>query len=332
MDTLKIGYLSKYYESKHIPMNCMLELTYSCNFACRHCYVQDGGKTEMMSLETAKYVIDQLKEVGVLKLTITGGEPTLHHQLPEIIEYARRNNMVTSLFTNASRINDELLNIMSQAGTDVSVSLYGSNPIIYKKITGSASNGIAVFSNIQYLLSRHIPVVLKTIATRDTFEDLPSIFKYAESLGLPLAIETLLRPTLGNDSLNDLKLTTEEMSHVFQQFIPKSEPRNSNSSWCGAGTRVICISPAGELYPCANFRYSLGNIHHGSIKEFLASSELLKQVQDNSFNYKAACHQCEAKSFCLACPGLWYTIQKSLSNPWPYNCEISKLRLHASIS
>ena len=58
------------------PLRAMIEIADRCNEVCVHCYQEQGLKGEMTT-EQLESVIDQLAELGVLILTISGGEATL---------------------------------------------------------------------------------------------------------------------------------------------------------------------------------------------------------------------------------------------------------------
>ncbi len=330
MEIHKIGNLSKYFELNHIPMNCMLELTYNCNFKCNHCYVKDSPNKRLISFDDVKKIINNIKQLGSLKLTITGGEPTVHPKLADILYYARDNNLVTSLFTNGSNISQELIKALQYSGTEVNISLYGGTYDQYQKVTGDKNNYYYVYNNIEKLLLNNIPVVLKTIATKATINDLNIIYTYAQEKGLKLYIETLVRPTLERDMLDEIKLPNDIMKDVINRYMPSTSNPRKFSKWCGAGTRVICISPTGDLYPCTNFRISLGNVLHNNISDLLNNSEFIKYVTSPNFDYRVNCKECEIHDRCIACPGLWYTANMDLHQPWTYNCEIAKLKHNMS--
>ena len=68
-----------------------LQLTRRCNSKCSHCFGDYGPNTKgELTLDQAKYYIDQLPEHKTYLLNLTGGEPTLYDELIEVIEYASK--------------------------------------------------------------------------------------------------------------------------------------------------------------------------------------------------------------------------------------------------
>lgn len=78
--------------TEHEQHTCvgLVELTTSCNLSCPMCYASSGPGGEHTSLEQCKRAIDRLVEVeGHAEiLQLSGGEPTIHPQFCEVLEYA----------------------------------------------------------------------------------------------------------------------------------------------------------------------------------------------------------------------------------------------------
>ena len=80
------------------PLSAMIEIADRCNEKCVHCYQVQGQKGEMTTEEIFG-VLDELAEMGVLFLTISGGEATLRKDFLDIVAYARKKKFAVKLFT-----------------------------------------------------------------------------------------------------------------------------------------------------------------------------------------------------------------------------------------
>jgi len=78
--------------TEHEQHTCVgvLEVTSSCNLSCPMCYAGSGPGGKHLALQDCKKQIDRLVEVeGRAEICqLSGGEPTTHPQLAEIVEYA----------------------------------------------------------------------------------------------------------------------------------------------------------------------------------------------------------------------------------------------------
>ncbi len=75
-----------------LPCSVLLEVTDRCNLRCPVCFADSGrGQGEDLSLERIKWLLNRaITAVGPSNLQLSGGEPTLRDDLPEIVEIARR--------------------------------------------------------------------------------------------------------------------------------------------------------------------------------------------------------------------------------------------------
>jgi MoaA/NifB/PqqE/SkfB family radical SAM enzyme len=76
-----------------------------CNLTCSFCCFANRTMKEMLTLEQMQSAIDQFAALGVLGMELTGGgEPTLHPQIDEVIEYAYNKGLKVGICTNGSRL------------------------------------------------------------------------------------------------------------------------------------------------------------------------------------------------------------------------------------
>jgi MoaA/NifB/PqqE/SkfB family radical SAM enzyme len=86
-----------------------------CNLACTYCNEFDDFSPPV-PLDDMLARIDRLSELGCAIVTISGGEPTLHPQLDEIIRRIRRRGMIAGLITNGYFLTPERIENLNRAG------------------------------------------------------------------------------------------------------------------------------------------------------------------------------------------------------------------------
>lgn len=83
------------------PRACVWELTLACNMRCKHCGSIAGSKrSDEMSLDENLRVADELAALGCKRVTLSGGEPTLHPAWFEIGRRLTSNYVRTNLISN----------------------------------------------------------------------------------------------------------------------------------------------------------------------------------------------------------------------------------------
>ena len=115
-------------------------LTYRCNLACEHCYLDAGPKplvgtenfadrSELGTEECFK-VIDEIAAFAPECLTIlTGGEPLLRRDILEIVRRAAERDLWVVVGTNGVRITENVARRLAEAGArGLSLSLDALDP------------------------------------------------------------------------------------------------------------------------------------------------------------------------------------------------------------
>lgn len=86
-----------------------------CNYRCRHCFV--GNAAEELPLSGLETLIDRMAEAGVREVILTGGEPLMRPDLPELLELLNRSGIrVAALSTNGSLLTEALLRQFEESG------------------------------------------------------------------------------------------------------------------------------------------------------------------------------------------------------------------------
>ncbi|AZR74544.1 hypothetical protein BBF96_14805 [Anoxybacter fermentans] len=99
------------------PNQCLLSITEKCNFSCIHCFTDSSKKLEnVMSLDLFKNCIQQLNDLGVIWINLTGGEPLLHPKIKKILEIAFSfgEQHIFTLLSNGSNWNDDLITLIEK--------------------------------------------------------------------------------------------------------------------------------------------------------------------------------------------------------------------------
>ena len=150
----------------------LIEVTDKCNMCCNTCYAS-SGKGRDKSLEKIKEMIDfsSLVEGGTGELLqISGGEPTLHKDIIEIIKYAREKFQYVMLNTNGIRIAEDknFVKELSQfvGGFEIYLQFDSFNDDVYKKVRGRNLVDIKKQA-LDNLCEFNIPVTLVMTVERD---------------------------------------------------------------------------------------------------------------------------------------------------------------------
>ena len=146
-DTPLIPELGRFRGGSNRPMMAMLEVTNRCNMSCPVCFTDAHRKGPDLSFDEIERRLDKLLEIaGSIPLQISGGEPTLHPQLGDIVGLAKsRGFRNIELVTNGiiiSASQDYLDELVDRGLTAVYLQFDGLRKKTYHTIRGQDMSGV----------------------------------------------------------------------------------------------------------------------------------------------------------------------------------------------
>ena len=166
-------------------------LTYRCNLACEHCYLDAGGAPQVgtenfadrseLGTEECFRVIDEIAAFAPECLTIlTGGEPLLRRDILEIVRRAAERDLWVVVGTNGVRITENLAKRLAEAGArGLSLSLDALDPDRhdrFRKVRGAWQNTV---DGAEILNRTGLPFIVQTTAGSHNLGELDAIADFA---------------------------------------------------------------------------------------------------------------------------------------------------------
>jgi len=183
------NYLTNNLTHKKVPYSAQIMVTLKCNAKCPFCSIDSLPKPytdKEMTTEQIKYLIDQLAELGVNALSLTGGEPTLRKDLPELVHHMG----VYHDFMNGITSNGYLLPkvLPKLEGLDfILTSLDYPTAKLHDKM-----RGIKVFDNviesIRIANKKDIRVIISTVVMKNNLHLLEDMCELAEKLNCSIEL------------------------------------------------------------------------------------------------------------------------------------------------
>src|SRR5882672_8221897 len=166
-------------------------LTYRCNLACEHCYLDAGGtplvdtenfadRSELNTEECFR-VIDEIAAFAPECVTIlTGGEPLLRRDILEIVRRAAERGLWVVVGTNGVRITENVALRLAEAGArGLSLSLDALDPDRhdrFRKVRGAWNNTV---EGAEILNRTRLPFIVQTTAGSHNLGELEAIADFA---------------------------------------------------------------------------------------------------------------------------------------------------------
>jgi radical SAM protein with 4Fe4S-binding SPASM domain len=287
------------------PVRVMFELTYRCNFKCKHCYVPHKYRFKYGELNTKGVfkVLDQLKDAGCFYLGFTGGEPFMRKDALKIFEYARKKGFEVIIYSNGSLINNRIARELGRLRLNkVDITIPGMSRGVFENITGLKGSHVKVFKAIKLLQKNKVPLGFKSCVLKDNEREIVKIQEFTQSLGALHRVDDMLSARLDGS-----KEPFEYKSRLGQDAkepdnceIARDVPIEKNLFKCGVGQSQAAITPNGELKMCLMIDYPKYKILDSSFKSsWLKMKKLIGKIKPDKY-YK--CSQCSLELYCKWCP------------------------------
>ena len=292
------------------PVNVYLKVTGACDLKCSFCS-QAYASRRHMDFESAKNLLTELKQMGVVSITYTGGEPLLYPSIKPLLKYGQELGFHQTLVTNGVHLLDDV-DILSMVQT-IGISLHGT-PKCHDALCGVNHTFSRVQKNIDILLKDYpnLSLLLNCTLSFNTIhgKNMEYVVEFAKKRNLEVCFGRL--NYLGNakeDEVINPNLYLEKI-HKFKQEYSKISISNCISPCscdpkyqylthsCGAGQTMFAIEANGDVKICPSSNYILGNVFQTKLSKLLHGPELRKFYQLNWL--PNTCQIC--KSF-LKCKG-----------------------------
>lgn len=280
----------------------IFETTNRCNLKCRMCTVWRRGATvEELNLSQIDILASRLRDLGVVVVSLSGGEPLEREDLEEIVRIFKGKGIITRLLTNAVKADEKRILGLIDAGIDsVSISLNTLFPEEEAYICRS-DNSLweKVVSNMA-LLSRTLGkrgslLVMSICVSSLNVDQLPLLVEFASFMGFRANVmptELAERREAGlrfSDHAPQLALATEDRVKFIKSMnvITKKrreEPilnssrflrsmrnfvlRPGYSEICDAGELYFVVDPTGRYSICHEFEPQDSLLSPGFVSRF----------------------------------------------------------------
>ena len=263
------------------PYKADLAITYKCNNDCPHCYNEaDRLALESLAVEDWKRVVDRLADVGVPHLIFTGGEATLHPDLPEIVAHADARGPICGLNSNGRRFADaDYAQRMANSGLNhLQVTLGSHLPDVHDRMMNARCFDQTV-RGIRNAIDAGIHTITNTTLMQMNKDDIEDTLSFLHDLGIrTFAVNGMIYSGGGFDtgqsiheeampaSLIQIRDKAHELGMKFLWYTPTQYCRLSpveleiGAKRCNAGEYSICVEPNADVLPCQSYYVAAGNV------------------------------------------------------------------------
>lgn len=214
------------------PTTAWLALTESCNNRCNWCYESKNAyagsyrninTTKQLTLNEIQRAIHTLKKCELRRIILIGGEPTLHCDIHNIINFCCAQDIETTLVTNArSASNSEFAKKIADSGLkQATVSLHGWSDKSYEGLQRSSSSHFRQSTEgLLNLRDQGIHVGVNLVLGNHTIKHTSEIVKYLENIEVSQIQFNIAAPAVSPQGVDgSFTADMQEMAlHIIEMF------------------------------------------------------------------------------------------------------------------
>lgn len=260
-----------------LPFTVFLAPTYRCQCSCAHCYAALRGVDDdaEMTTEELKEVIGQIKALGAVRLTLTGGEPLLRKDICDLVARAHEIGLITHVSTNGALLTRERVAELRRAGLDqCGIAIDDADPDTHDRLRGVPGLYEKATRGFRFL---HDSGVESRFVTSACFVDLGRGMERLMDLAgrlkakkfhvqFPYASGRWADSFTGEfseadmDRLRGLQRFMRSPAVLFEFPTPET-------MCCAVKKTILYINAAGDVTPCPVIPYAIGDIRSESLAE-----------------------------------------------------------------
>ncbi len=336
-DALTRDYKRRIVEDR-VPVSASIELTYRCNLHCGHCYCPKGERSQELSTQEISDLIDEMADMGTLFLLMTGGDPLLRKDFPELYRHAKERGLLVTVFTNGTLIDEDIADLFRELPPYlIEISLYGLTRKTYETVVAVRGSYDRCLAGITRVLRDGHRLALKCPATSDNAHEIPELARFAKDLGVDFRYDPVILATMeGKTHTHAMRLTAEQVVALEAADVEKDRawtsymeeapavPENDRLFSCGAGKNSFHIDPYGNVQVCLMVKNFPRNVRERSLREIYYQE--FPEILAIKRKPETKCGSCSHRATCNNCPGmaLWET--QTNDGHVEFACQLSQVR------
>ncbi len=286
------------------PFSITTEPTNKCNLNCLECPTGNNTSSRekgQLDINLYKKIITDIKDFAIYHMIYFQGEPFLHPNLYEFIEYADQNKIYTTTSTNGHYLNKKNCEKIIQSGLKkIIISLDGTDQKAYERyrMNGDFDKVIKGIKNLVFIKKK-----LKSVYPKIHLQFL--VFKHNQHQLIEIKH---LSKKLGVTKLELKSAQVENFTHnshlipdisKYSRYLKKShyQTKTKLANKCFRLWSTLVVTWEGILIPCCfdkNLEFKLGNMNKKNIKslwKYNDFNEFRKNILQNRKKV-AICRNC----------------------------------------
>ena len=296
---------------KRFPLYATFELTPFCNLNCPMCYVHLDPATaakqgKILSGKQWLEIAAQAKEMGLLFVTLSGGEPFMHPDFWEIYNGLTEMGMLVDIYSNGCLINEGIVEkLKANPPVNMKISMYGASDETYEVMCRYKNGFTKLDRALGLLRDAEIPFYCTTLVVNENKHDLAAMYEYAAEKKIrffhTISVASSVRESINTTDTSKIQMATHDWTLEGLEKERHTQRYLKPFDLCAGYGVSFFMTWHGHLQFCAFSPKPFVQVGYGS--EMASAWNDLLAMTDRIRTPKE-CETCEWHEFCRRCPGL----------------------------
>lgn len=285
--------LTKAVLFKNAPVYVQFYVTARCNLTCQQCnIIYANSDVRECTLSEIERIAENFASMGVAIVLLTGGEPFVRRDLPEIIRAFESRGVHVRMQTNGLATEDQIVRAIEAGGKDISISLDSLWPKRQDHINGDFNESWERALKSIALFTKHLPLEgsfasFGCVLQPENVGDIEDVVRFGSSIGwytslVPVhvsdyahprgfrtfdrsmrfvphdypAVDAVIERVRAMKTEGFLLYDSEQYLDDIKRFV-RGDPttwRDKNGGVCDSPNLYFAVLPNGEFAPCCDHR------------------------------------------------------------------------------
>jgi MoaA/NifB/PqqE/SkfB family radical SAM enzyme len=285
--------LAKALLFKNVPIYVQFYITARCNITCKQCnIIYSNSDVEECTIYEIEKIAENLAIMGVAIVLLTGGEPFMRKDLPEIVRAFESRGIHVRMQTNGLATEKQIEDVIEAGGKDISISLDTLTPKLQDHINGDFDDTWKKAILTMGMFMEKLPTdksfaSIGCVLQNDNIGDIEDVIRFGTAIGwytslVPAHVTSFSNPRGFQTFDDNLRFKPENYSQIHKvienvrmmrhegyllydsdQYLDDilrfvtNEPvewRKRNQNVCDSPNLYFAILPNGEFAPCCDHR------------------------------------------------------------------------------
>ena len=255
------------------------QYNYTCNFRCEHCSVkgfQGKKNARILKISDIENLFQQADEMGLARVTITGGEPLVFKDLDELVAAIDPQKFYINCDTNGWLLSRKKARHLKNIGVDrIQLSIDSLDADEHDRFRNSKGAFSRALKAIDATSEAGLGIFVQTVVTKQRLysDEFIKFVEFFNAKGIGVFV-TYAKPVGAWEGNFDALVNRDDMDYVRKlekryNLFTHLTPGYGLNMGCIAVKGMFSVTQYGDVLPCPYIHTSIGNVFHEPLKKII---------------------------------------------------------------